>query len=70
MYIAAGISVVRIIGRLYLICKWRNQKIDPTMIESKCSLYAFFSIGLLELANLIFGFIMLRQFHEFVDLIE
>ena len=64
MYIVVGISSIRIIGRTYLICKWRNKNIDPTMIESRCGLYAFFSVGLLELANLIFGFIVLNEFSD------
>ena len=40
------------------------------MIESKCGLYAFFTVGLIELANLIFGFIILHQFSEYLDLIK
>ena len=54
--------------RLYLIKQWKNPKVDPTYIESRIQLYSFFTIGLIELILVIWGFFVLANTHM-IDLI-
>lgn len=42
------IFVIRLIKSFYILCKWRNKKINPTIKESRVEFYSFFTIGLIE----------------------
>ena len=70
-YVAFAIAVYfRIAIRIYLACKWMNQKIDPSYIESKLRFYQFFSLGLAEFCTQILGIELLLVERQKDDPIE
>ena len=58
----SAIFLCRMIKCIYLIRKWKNLAINPTLIEAKIQFYSFFTLGLIEIILQIAGFIVIRKF--------
>jgi hypothetical protein len=62
-YIAFEILfVLRLMIRLYLICQWRNKKIDPSYADARIGFWQFLVVGTLEFGIWVYGIILLFQF--------
>ena len=61
---------IKMIVNFVFLCKWRNQKIDPTVVISRIEFKLFFTLGLFEFITIIFTIFMYFKVHKAFDQFE